>query len=327
MASVTKRATGYQVQIRRKGYPNVSRMFDTKRDAEGWARQQESEMDRAVFVDRSEAERTTLADLLQRYLREVTPTKKSAVTEQGRIERLLKQEALCKYRLSALTPQLLAEFRDRRCSEVSGSSTNRDLSIISHTINTAIREWSIPLTNPVSLIRKPKENASRERRFQPGELDRLMQSIEAKSSNPWLAPIVTFALETGMRRGEMLSLRWSDVNLERRVVRLRETKNGDGRSVPLTTRATGLLNDLPKSIDGRVFPTTAQALEQAFRRAVVRAKIVDLHFHDLRHEAVSRLFEKGLNVMEVASISGHKTLQMLKRYTHLSSSQLLSKIG
>jgi integrase len=327
MATVTKRATGYQVQIRRKGYPNVSRMFDTKRDAEAWARQQESEMDRAVFVDRSEAERTTLADLLQRYLREVTPTKKSAVTEQGRIERLLKQEALCKYRLSALTPQLVAEFRDRRRSQVSGSSTNRDLSIISHTINTAIREWSIPLTNPVSLIRKPKENAARERRFHPGELDRLMRAIEAKSSNPWLAPIITFAIETGMRRGEMLSLRWSDVNLERRVLRLVDTKNGEGRSVPLTTRATGLLYVLPKSIDGRVFPTSAQALEQAFRRAVVRAEINDLHFHDLRHEAVSRLFEKGLNVMEVASISGHKTIQMLKRYTHLSSDQLLAKIG
>jgi len=130
-----------------------------------------------------------------------------------------------------------------------------------------------------------------------------------------------------MRRGEILSLTWNNVDLQKRVARLIDTKNGEGRSVPLTQKATALLLALPRSIDGRVFATTAEAVKLAFQRAVVRAGIEDFHFHDLRHEGVSRLFEKGLNVMEVASISGHKTLQMLKRYTHLSSECLLSKIG
>jgi integrase len=177
------------------------------------------------------------------------------------------------------------------------------------------------------MIRRPKHNKSRERRLSVEEESRLMLELETKTRNPWMRPIVIFAIETGMRRSEILSLTWEYVDLQRRVARLVDTKNGEGRSVPLTLKATSLLLSMPRSIDGRVFATTAEAVKLSFQRAVVRSQIDDLHFHDLRHEAVSRLFEKGLNVMEVSSVSGHKTLQMLKRYTHLSSDILLSKIG
>ena len=327
MATVTKRATGYQAQIRRKGFPTISKMFDSKRDAESWARHHEAEMDRGVFLDRTEADRTTLGELLERYLVEVTPLKKSALTEATRIKRFLREESLAKYKTTALTGKLIAAYRDKRLGEVTGSSVNRDLSIISHVLNTAIKEWGLHITNPITQIRKPKENPQRERRLSGDEETRLMKEIEAKTNNQWIKPAVLFAIETGMRRGEILSLKWKDVDLNKRVARLRDTKNGEGRSVPLTLKATCLLQALPRSIDGRVFPISAEALKLAFGRAVKRAGINDLHFHDLRHEAVSRLFEKGLNVMEVATISGHKTLQMLKRYTHLSIDGLIAKLG
>ncbi|HEY9826494.1 MAG TPA: site-specific integrase [Stenomitos sp.] len=327
MATITKRATGYQVQIRRRGFPTVSKMFDTKRDAEAWSRMNETQMDQGIYLDRSEADRTTLGEILQRYKREVTPLKKSAENENIRIDRLVRDESLCQYKATALTGKLFAEWRDRRSQQVTGSTVNREIDILSHAINTARKEWGIHISNPVEMIRRPKHNKSRERRLSVDEESKLLLQLQTKTRNPWIKHVVVFAIETGMRRGEILSLTWSNVDLNKRVARLVDTKNGEGRSVPLTLKATALLQALPRSIDGRVFATTAEAVKLAFARAVERAKIDDLHFHDLRHEGVSRLFEKGLNVMEVASISGHKTLQMLKRYTHLSSDQLLAKIG
>jgi integrase len=327
MAAINKRATGYQAQIRRKGFPPVSKMFQTKREAEVWARAYESEMDRGDYVDRSEADRTTLGEILLRYKQEVTPLKKSAANETLRIDRLIRDESLCLYKATALTGRLFAEWRDQRSKQVTGSTVNREIDILSHAINTARKEWGIHISNPVEIIRRPKHNKSRERRLSVEEESRLMLELETKTRNPWMRPIVIFAIETGMRRSEILSLTWEYVDLQRRVARLVDTKNGEGRSVPLTLKATSLLLSMPRSIDGRVFATTAEAVKLSFQRAVVRSQIDDLHFHDLRHEAVSRLFEKGLNVMEVASVSGHKTLQMLKRYTHLSSDILLSKIG
>lgn len=327
MATVSKRVSGYQVQIRRRGFPAVSRMFKTKRDAEAWARQLEGEMDRGIYLDRTEAENTTLGELLTRYKNEVTPHKKSSYSESKRIERMVRDESICQYKTTALTSKLLAVYRDKRLGFVSGSTVNRDLSVISHALNTATKEWGFNLANPITLLRKPKENPARERRLRDGEEQRLLNEIDAKTNNQWLKAVVIFAIETCMRRGEILSLTWENVDLQRRVARLLDTKNGEGRSVPLTQKATALLLGLPRSIDGRVFPTTAEAVKLAFGRALERAGINDLRFHDLRHEAVSRMFEKGLNMMEVATISGHKTLQMLKRYTHMTNDRLLAKLG
>lgn len=327
MATITKRATGYQAQIRRKGFPTISKMFDTKRDADAWARQLESDMDRGLYLDRTEAERTTLGELLRRYLQEVTPHKKGKASEALRINRMLRDESICQYKSTALTSKLLAEWRDTRLTAVSGSSVNREIDILSHVLNTARMEWGIHISNPVELIRRPKHNKSRERRLSADEETKLLRELETKTRNSWIKYVVVFAIETGMRRGEILSLTWNNVDLQKRIARLVDTKNGEGRSVPLTLKATALLASLPRSIDGQVFPTTAEAVKLAFQRAVVRAGIEDFHFHDLRHEGVSRLFEKGLNVMEVASISGHKTLQMLKRYTHLEAEKLLFKLG
>ncbi len=143
----------------------------------------------------------------------------------------------------------------------------------------------------------------------------------------WLASIVQIALESGMRLGEIMGLKWSDVDISRQVARLADTKNGTSREVPLSSIAARILETLPRSIDGHIFPITDEAVKKAFRGAVRRADIDDFRFHDLRHEATSRFFEKGLDIMEVAAITGHKTLTMLKRYTHLRAEDLARKLG
>ena len=160
-----------------------------------------------------------------------------------------------------------------------------------------------------------------------GEEARLLEACQ-QARNPWLLPIVQLALETAMRQGELIRLRWEHIDLNRRTAHLPDTKNGESRTVPLSTTAVRVLRALPRSLHGQVFPgVTTEAIKRAYIRAVRRAGIEDLRFHDLRHEATTRLFEKGLNIMEVASITGHKDLRMLRRYTHLKAEDLAIKLG
>lgn len=338
MATIHQRGKYWEVQIRRKGWPKVSRRFESKIDARDWASIIESEMARGVFVDRTEAERNTLGDLLSRYLSEVSNHKKGAQSERYRITSLLR-DPIAQYRVAGLSGKVLAEWRDRRLKEVSGSTTNRDLNLISHVINVARKEWGIHVENPVSMIRRPPENKGRNRRLSPGEEERLLAELESStrsaqgrfeeggSRNPWMYPLVVLALETAMRRSELLSLRWVDVFLPDRFVRLHDTKNGDARDVPLSTRAYTVLSNLPRHISGKVFPITADAVKKAYERAVVRAGLEDLHFHDLRHEATSRIAEKLENVLELSAVTGHKSLSMLKRYYHPRAKDLARKLG
>ncbi|MBE0574099.1 site-specific integrase [Candidatus Dojkabacteria bacterium] len=191
----------------------------------------------------------------------------------------------------------------------------------------AMRDWGYNLScNPVSKIRKPTPGKPRSRRLEGDEEDRLLAALSG-CSNPWVAPLVSFAIETGMRRSEMLNLTWQHVQLDKRFVHLADTKNGDSRNVPLSSKAIAILQSIPRHISGRVFPIHFEALKSLWRRATLRAGLDDLHFHDLRHEATSRLFEHGLNVMEVASITGHKDLRMLQRYTHLRAEDLAKKLA
>ena len=156
----------------------------------------------------------------------------------------------------------------------------------------------------------------------------LLTTACRKARNPWLLPIVQLAIETAMRRGELLSLSWNHIDLRRRTAHLPDTKNGESRTVPLSTTAVSILEALPRGVRGEVFPgVTPEAVKRAYIRAVRRAGIENLTFHDLRHEATTRLFEKGLNIMEVASITGHKDLRMLRRYTHLKAEDLARRLG
>lgn len=205
-----------------------------------------------------------------------------------------------------------------------GASVVRELRTLSAVLIHARKEWCVTVANPVADIKQPAQGTKRERRLAPSEESRLLAELA-----PQYRHVVRFALETAMRRGEVLALHWEHVDLTKRVALLPITKNGEARRVPLSTGALAVLREAGqvRALDGRVFPIPAQSLAHAWGAACARAAIDDLHFHDLRHEAVSRLFERGLSMMEVASISGHKTLSMLQRYTHLRAEDLAAKMG
>ena len=341
MAYFQKRSGSWRAIVKKKGFDRISRTFDTKADAEKWARSVEAELDRGVFVSRKEAENTTLSEALERYNREVASHQKGAVKYASLI-RIWKRTPLAKRSLASLQGKDIAEYRDKRSQEVSPQTIIHELSILSRLFTVAIKEWGMTgLINPIQQIRKPERPSGRDRRLKPGELDRI---LEASASSPALSDLVRFALETAMRRGEIAGMTWDMVDLKKRTVALADTKNGEKRIVPLSSEAVRVLSGLTRRIDGKVWGMADQSITQAFIRAVSRARsiyeqecaekgespdpsfLADLTFHDLRHEATSRFFEKGFNPMEVSAITGHKTLQMLKRYTHLKAEDLAERL-
>ncbi len=333
MATFRKRGPyQWQAQVRKKGHPPQSKTFNTRAAAEKWAREVEYEMDRGIFVSRAEAESTTLKELLDRYREEITPLKKGAASEAIRL-RALARLPLAQRIVAGIRGVDIARYRDSRLKKVTPATVKRDLVILSHLFEVARKEWGIHVHNPVKDIKLPSNNKPRDRRLQtglPGEKSEETRLMEAcrDARNPYLLPIVRLALETAMRQGELVSLRWEHIDLNRRIAHLPDTKNGDSRTVPLSSTAIQILRAQPRSLHGPVFPgLTTEAVKRAFRRATRRAGIGNLRFHDLRHEATTRLFEKGLNIMEVASITGHKDLRMLRRYTHLKAEDLARKLG
>jgi len=332
MATFEKRGKFWRVRVRRHGFPEQSRTFDTKAQAQSWARMIEGERDRGLFVDRTEAERNLLSDIIDRYMREVTPLKRGSGPETSRLN-AMKRHPIARIKMASLSGAQIASYRDDRTKEVSAGTVIKELNHLAHVIETARREWNVQMPeNPVRMVRRPKAPPARDRRLSPDEEDRLAAALK-DSRNPYLRPIVQLAIETAARQGELVRLRWEHVDLERRVAHIPETKNEEPRSIPLATKAVAVFRDLlPKDGKrpnaGAVFPgVTGEAIKRAFARACKRAGIEDFHFHDLRHEGTSRLFEKGLNPIEAATVTGHKTLQMLKRYTHLRAEDLVKKMG
>ena len=318
----------WQAHVRRRGYPVQVRTFDTKAGAEAWAAVIESEIVRGVFVSRAEAEDTTLSEALGRYERDISSVKKSAARERSTI---------AAWRTSPLGGRSLASIRGKdvadavRGMEARGLAPNSIriyLALLSHLFNTARTAWGMEsLSNPVDLVKgqRPKLPRGRDRRLQGDEQARLMSA--ALTYGGEIGPLITWAIETAMRRGEIAAMRWEHLDRKARVLLLPETKNGTPRRVPLSTAALAVLDALPRRIDGRVWGMRPDSISQAFERVCKAAGVKGLTFHDLRHEATSRLFEKGLNPMEVAAITGHKTLQMLKRYTHLRAEDLVGRLG
>ena len=327
MASIRKRGDfQWEARVRKRGQPVQCKTFTTRAKAESWSKQIESEMDRGVFVSRAEAENTTLAEALDRYVREVLPTKKSARSAAYHAHNVRK--ALGTLSLSAITSSALAKYRDRQLAEGYAAQTvKHDLSLVSRVLNICIKEWGIalPAGNPVAQVKMPSLPPGRDRRLVDDELPRLLAAAHTYGGE--IGPIITWAIETAMRRGEIAAMRWEHLDRKARVLLIPETKNGTPRRVPLSTAALVVLDGLPRRIDGRVFAMHTGSISRAFAEACKAAGIEGLTFHDLRHEATSRLFEKGLNPMQVAAITGHKTLQMLKRYTHLRAEDLVGMLG
>lgn len=341
MATIIKTPSGtWKAVIRRTGWPTAAKTFRIKRDAEDWARRTEDEMRRGVYVQRSPAERTTLEAALDRYLSEVTPTKKPSTQAAERHKAATLKGRLGRYGLAVLTPTLVAEYRDRRLEEGKSPSTVRlELALLGHLYTVAIREWGLGLTfNPVANIRRPSAGEGRNRRLAWREARRLLKACDAHS-NPMLGWATRLALYTAMRQGEILTLTRDQVDLRRRIVRLTETKNGSARTVPLSYRAARVLRETighpvrPHDTEllffgepGRDGIRRPYTISKVWSEAVRRAQIANLRFHDLRHEAVSRLVESGFSDQEVAAISGHKSMQMLRRYTHLRAEDLVARL-
>ena len=316
----------WQAHIRRRGYSAQVKTFDTKAEAEAWAVTIESEIARGVFVSRTEAESTTMREALDRYQREIVPGKKNADRE-GRRVKGLQARTLARRSMASIQGKDIAAFMQQRQAEGAGPNTVRlDLALLSHLFNVARTEWGMAsLANPVEMVRKPRLPAGRDRRLVDDELPRLLAAAHAYGGE--IGPLITWAIETAMRRGEIAAMRWDHLDRKARVLLIPETKTGTPRRVPLSTAALGVLDGLPRRLDGKVWGMRPDSISQAFERVCKATGIEGLTFHDLRHEATSRLFEKGLGLMEVASITGHKTMQMLKRYTHLRAEDLVGRLG
>ena len=189
----------------------------------------------------------------------------------------------------------------------------------------AQEDWDVEiLANPLDRFTVKGQRGSRERRLEGDEEGRLLNACKA-ARNPWLLPMVLLALETGMRRGEILNARYE--HLKNGLLTIPKTKTGASRTIPLTPNAQRIITALPRSITGFLLPISSNALRLAWERARQRGGIDDLRFHDLRHEAISRFFEMGLSIPEVALISGHKDYRMLARYTHLRAEDLVKRLG
>ncbi len=339
MATFKQRDSGWcQAVIRRRGYPQQSKTFAMRRDAEVWARAVETEMDRGTFTSSSHAERTTLGELVDRFVTEFAPhhyRKRGDDKEAWRFQCARLKDILGMCSLAALDQKIVARYRDDRLAGKSGrspvgdSTVRKEIFMLSKVLGFAETECGInlPRGNPVDKIRKPAESKSRDRRLAGDEWKKLEAECQ-RSRNRYLWPALQLSVETAMRQGELLSLRWENFDKKRRLVFLPETKNGEARSVPLSKKAIEVIDNLPRNLSGIVFPVERMTLYHVFAAATKRAKLRDYTWHDLRHEALSRLAERGdLSVLEMAAVSGHKTLQMLKRYTHLQAENLAIKLG
>jgi integrase len=326
MATITKRKTGWNVQVRRMGYAPRSKTFRTKPEAQAWARKQEALMDaKALPPTDALLKQTTLAQLIDRYRLEVTPKKRGRLAEDCRLRRLIR-DPIADLQLASLSPQHLADFRDRRLQSVKPASIRKELYLIGSAIDVATKEWGFPFqSNPMRRIALPVAHDARDRRLQPGEAVRLRTAI-AMCRNKLIGPVVELAVETGLRRGELLNLTWGNVDLGRRVAHIPVTKTGKPRTIPLTDRAVVVIKGLPHTAD-RLFPVSGTAVRLAWNRVRERAGLRDFRFHDLRHEALSRFCELGLSVPELAVISGHKDPRMLFRYAHLRADDLARKLS
>jgi integrase len=325
MATIRRHREKWQVQIRRAGLRPISKSFKFRKDALEWARHTERQADRHELpTDPKVLQRVTLGELVERYRDTVSVNKKAYVNERISLNAFLSHQ-ICSKRLSEVRTEDFAAFRDQRLRTIKPVSLKRQLDPIHHLFEVARDEWGLPIrTNPLDQLKLKAPSQKRERRLRPGELERLLDAAKG-CRNKLIAPVIRFAVATGMRRGEMLAMRWTDLNREQRSLLIPETKNGHSRTIPLTSAALDVLSQQSEGKD-RIFPMSANAFRLAWEKLKFRAGIEDLHFHDLRHEAISSFFEMGLTTPEVALISGHKDMRMLLRYAHATRQSILKRL-
>ncbi len=314
MSSIRKRQGKYQVQVRVQGQ-KITKTFRQLNHARRWGIYHENKI---LLGNKLEAlsKNLSLKDLINKYIDEISPFKKGYIREKQRLIRILK-ESIVLQKIYQLNTKDFIEYKNNRIKD--GNRTCAyDLSLLHHIYNTAIKQWCYPIThNPLTNIQKPKCNPPRERRLSDNELKYILNH-NFKNRN--MNNIIELAIETGMRKSEILSI--TNNNIKDNCIYLSDTKNNSPRKIPLTKKVKVIINKsiLPYSI-------SSNAVRLNWYRMTKRAGIVDLHFHDLRHEAISRFFEKGLSIPEVSLISGHKDVRQLMRYTHLKINNLIDKLN
>ena len=312
MASIIKRKrnnrTTYLAFVRRKGVKAIVKSFYNKTDAKKWARAMERKLDTGDFSDYSEASKLTLGDLLERYIEEGKHSTK-------------KDKKNIAYRVGNLRKDIIAD------TNLSPTTFNKHKSLISIIIDVAINDWGIYLPhNPCKLIKREKEPKPRNRILVNGEYERLIEACSL-SKNKYLKSMVQFSIETALRQGELLKIRYELINFDKRTLFIPETKNGEARAIPLSEKALSILALIPRQLDGKLFPMTRDSLKVPWYRALKKAKINNFVWHDLRRHACSMLFEKGLSVPEVQLFSGHKDPRiLLNTYTKLSPEKVAIKL-
>lgn len=325
MASIRKRGKKFQAIIRRSGYETISRTFTLRKNALEWARDIELKADRQGMPQNLKIlEQTTLYDMLIKYRDTVIPQKRSPKNETIIINAFLRHN-ICSKTLAELKSEDFEHYKIERLKSVLGSTINREFNIIKHAFNVAIDIWELPLNkNPISKVKKAPTPNSRERQLTGEELDRFI-SIAQKVKNPTVAPLITFALETAMRRGELLNMKKEHYNSENKTLFIPETKNGHPRTIPLSPKAQAII--LNANNEGKIFSIHIKALEYHWKQIGLKAEIKDFNFHDLRHTCITRLFARNLSVPEVALISGHRNInQLINIYTHINPENLVSKL-
>jgi integrase len=336
MATIRERKTSngelrYQAQVRLKGFPLQTATFNRKTDAKRWIQHTESAIREGRHFKTSESKKRTLAELIERYIKDILPTKPKSMNAQGRQLRWWKKE-IGYLSLSDITAPLLSEVRDRLHQGRQPATVVRYMAALSHAFTVAVNEWEWLEDNPMRKVRKPKEPRGRVRFLSDDERVKLLAACKASNCKQ-LYPVVVLALSTGMRQMEIMGIRWKDIDLNRGYIILHETKNGERRSVPLVGHAKDIITELSKVRQlntSLVFfsgakPTAPVFIRTPWGKALKEADIQDFKFHDLRHTAASYLAMNGASLAEISDILGHKTLQMVKRYAHLSE-QHTSKV-
>ena len=324
MASIRRRNNRWEVRIRRSGQPTQTKTFTLKLDAQKWARETEIALEKGEFLQKPKLMSMTLEEAVKRYLEEVAIHHKGAVSERYRlwcITRLLGP----KRPISTVTPKDISKYKVERQKFVTSATVRRDLNLFSSLFETAKNEWGlVTLSNPTNSIKFPADSPPRDRRLKPNEQMKLLSESQ-RVGHKQLYLAIQIALNTGMRQGEILKLKWQDIDFDRDQIIIRDTKNGSNRVIVLSNELRVQLLLTGKNTK-TLFTLSSSGLQQAFRKLTKKLKIDDLRFHDLRHEAISRFFEKGLSVPEVQLMSGHKTLDQLMRYSHSSLQNIQTKL-
>jgi integrase len=332
MSSIRKRGKKYQVQVRRKGTLPISRTFHSKQDALEWSRHMESSADRRELAPAyKELANITLAEIMIKYRDEISITKLGYDNERHYINRFIKTK-FSQQHLISLKPSVFSLFIDEQLKKYKPETVCREIAIIQHALETAIRKWNLPLReNPLRKVDKPRVNNIIRKRYSKDQYDDIIRAVSL-CLNIYAVPLIEFALETAMRRSEILRAEWDDVDFKKSTLEIPRAKNGFPRVIPLSPKAIAIITSLkeinkvthkPEKI---IFPLSINSVRCITRTVHKSSSAKNFRFHDLRHEAITRYFEAGLSVPEVSIISGHRDYNMLQRYTQITAEDVLKKL-